>query len=69
MSSDSEYDENAASDQQSESEENGNEEIEEATTSNEQTNGESSENVAATWSDLVSSFIPYVRIFQDKATI
>lgn len=57
MSSDSEYDENAASDHQSESEENVNEEIEEASTSNGQTNGESSENTEATWSDLVSSLI------------
>lgn len=55
MSSDSEYDETAASDHQSESEENGNEEIEEATTSNGQTNGENSESSAATWNDLVSS--------------
>lgn len=54
MSSDSEFDENAASDHQSDSEENGIEETEEATTSNDQTNGENTENLAATWNDLVS---------------
>lgn len=59
MSSDSEYDENAASDHESEGEENGNEEIEDEATSNGQENGESSENTAATWEDLVSSSTLY----------
>lgn len=57
MSSDSELDENAASDHQSESEENGNEEKVEATISNGHANGENSENTAATWNDLVSSTV------------
>lgn len=55
MSSDSEYEENAASDQLSENEENGNEEkVETTATSNGHTNENTSEN-SVTWNDLVSS--------------
>lgn len=57
MSSDSEYDENAASDQKSESEENHDDTKAEATTSNGQTNEENTEIASATWNDLVSPAI------------
>lgn len=68
MSSDSEFDENAASDHQSEGEENGNEETEEVTPTDGQTNGENAESSPATWTDLVSSavtcsLVPYAILF------
>lgn len=75
MSSDSEYDENAVSDQQSESKENGNEVKEETTTtSNGDSNGNNSENATATWNDLVSlevirTLLPNRRIFSYKKLI
>lgn len=72
MSSDSEYDENAASDQQSEGEENGSEEndgADETTTeANDQTNGNSIESSSATWNDLVGSALTFV-LMRIKKTI